>query len=500
LRATMPPRMATTLSLPAFRRVRVLRLALVVGSLALIAFATFVYSWSLMVRAAGKPMWLDEYFALTASVRQPSLLGWITQGVPNQGSPSPLDYLFVRALDATRFATGFFGLPPHTYYRLVSIVAIVASGIAGVVVAVSPSFRQFAGRPPWVKFAAAATTVCCLVAYWFQPFALEYGTQMRPYALWLALSFVAYAVALRSDSRWWLMTAWLAVAATATASLFQIATLALACTVVDTLRGRTWRDIAKDSLLPLAVPLVVAGYYALRAGKWHYWGPEWGTWRDFFSFFYGWRTVAFLSGAGVGISMLRPDTRRFAVPCLAMLLLYAAAPLIYFVTRQRGFFFTNRQYVYYDLAGPLFMLTAVRCLATIEARSRQALALAAILCVGCPLITARLIEGGREPKAAWRAWRAGRWPTFPTDPEGTVARTLRGGSLPRAFCLADEGATEGSVRNLELVAEWVPVHYRNPIGQEIVYVVSEGDGARVRSDHVAICTGPHYVAVHARAQ
>jgi hypothetical protein len=78
-----------------------------------------------------------------------------------------------------------------------------------------------------------------------------------------------------------------------------------------------------------------------------------------------WRRKAHVfvaSAAAVALCAARRSTWRYATPSLSMLILYLMSPVIFYVTRLRGVFFTDRHYLYYELAVPLLFLSAAFCL------------------------------------------------------------------------------------------------------------------------------------------
>jgi hypothetical protein len=171
-----------------------------------------------------------------------------------------------------------------------------------------------------------------------------------------------------------------------------------------------------------------------------------------------------------------------------MVFLYLLSPLVYYVTRLRGVFFTDRHYIYFELAVPLLFLTSAFCLSEyVSSRKGRDLGVAMSLLASLVLV---LAFSGKSLSAAVREAAATNHIGVPNDPTGSYEKLIRT-ELPQGFCFQSVAPSDSfSIENMKLVAEWLPVRYNaDPVGAKSVYLVRDGNNARVLSVDTAACTG-----------
>jgi hypothetical protein len=434
-------------------------------------------------QASSKAMWADETNALTLSVRAPTLGSLVLKGAPAQGSPSPLDYILLKGLDNFRAEAGYFGLPPLAYFRLAALMATLLAGFA--VLFLSWRYFRKQGR---LSVAHGILILGALLTYWFRFLGYYYTAEMRPYALWLGLYFIA-TVSFFNWPRWRILSAGtlLLLALTATAAVFQLFALFLAFVIVRLMERRAVAETLRNGLGLFLIPVLISVYYGYRAGVWDYNEDQWGTWGTFLTFWRRKEHVFLASCAAVALCAARRPTWRFAIPSLSMLLLYLLAPLIFYVTRLRGVFFTDRHYIYYELAVPLLFLSGAFCLSEyLSNRKVRQFGLPAILLVSLVLVAA---FSRTSFSVAKRELARADYGGVPKDPARIYAELVQK-ELPKGFCFQDAGISDPPVENIRIVAAWLSERYKAiPVGGRSVYLARDGNNARVLSVDSASCTG-----------
>ncbi len=429
--------------------------------------------------AANKPMWLDEAYALSSAIRHESPARLLLRGADNQGSPSPLDYALVRALDGARTAVRYLGLPPHAYFRLVGVLATIgAAAFAFFTALASPA----GSRPSRTRGVTVLSALLAALALAAQPLVIHYAAETRPYALWLALWLVSALSLLRTTGPGRRASAVFLtlLAVTATASVFQLLALAAATFVVGMVENRPPAQLRRELLGVFALPIAACLFYCAQVGQWSY-ALETRAWERFVPFWaaHGWVLAA--SAIAVALCFMTPETRPLAVAPLGMAIFYLLSPAMFEATRLRGFFFTDRQYIGFGCTVTLVWVTLARVLAVrpVVLRDRARLAVILLAAGAAFLGTAQGVRNTVSVVARTReAWR--RSGGVPADP-GRVLAGLPARELPRGFCFAVPPSLEQKT-NLALVADWLPVHYPSrPVGETLVQVEARGDGAEVAS-------------------
>ena len=319
-------------------------------------------------------------------------------------------------------------------------------GLAGFLVVA----RKFDRTVPGTLIFQSYLSLGALAVFYCDGLVFHQAAEARPYALWNSLWFLALCLILAEAPKVWLGTVLVLMAATATASFFQVAALAAAGALRDFSGKRPWRETLLDGLKVYALPAAIAVTYTLRGEKWEYGGPEWGTWTMFFSFWFRRSAPAWIfAGAAAVWTWLRPNLRRYAPAPTAIVLLLLTAPGVYWITRQRGFFFSPKQYMYLS-AAPAVALLILALSAPAWAAQRSRRILASALCLSMVLASFGWVASKRGPAP-------GTWTMEPLQ-AGSLFRQFLEGERPAALrCEPD--VLRSFSGNLQLVAEWIPVAY-----------------------------------------
>lgn len=427
--------------------------------------------------AANRPMWLDERYALSTSIRGQGFVQLLLDGASGQGSPSPLDFVLVKVLDGARTGVRYLGLPPHAYFRLVGLLSTVGAGIFAFLLTL-----RGPGDSPTSETGVTMGlfAILAFASFVLQPLVVHYAAEMRPYALWTALWLVSALSLLRTSRRWRTVSliALVLLSMAATASVFQLAALATGTLSVGLVGKRRLVDISKDVIGLFSLPFAISLFYCLKAHRWDY-PADMCAWARFLPFWASRWWVAAASVIAALLCLRRQETRGYAVPPLSLVILYLMGPGIFLLTKRSGMFFAEKQYIYYASALPIlfatssFVLSAYGSAATRRTRGIVA-ASAAALCILGAAYSAR----GKVSVAAhaWKEWKEAAG--VPSDSSGILSGLLAR-ELPRAFCFTNRASME-AIENVSLVAEWMPVRYASlPIGGKTVLVEARGDGAEV---------------------
>jgi len=319
--------------------------------------------------AAKKDFWTDEEMTLNISVREHGWKDILVGNIYNQGSAAPLDYLVIKGLDRLRVPLKSLGLPFNVYYRLPSIFYSFASGLIAVwmvffrINEINRDRPQNRVRP----YLFQVILLCAALGlYYFMPQNFHFSIETRPYALWNALWFIAMAYVLTASSWRWPLTLCLSfLALTATASVFQLFCLGVSFVGVSLIKINGDRPCLGVSphlfqaLWIFTLPTLICLYYILtKTQTWGYPDKE----RYIAEFYYFWthsQRIGLLAGLGIIISFFMEKHRGAIIVFLTILLLYCISPLINYVTVSKGVYFTPRQYRYYALVYPLFLMALV---------------------------------------------------------------------------------------------------------------------------------------------
>src|SRR4029079_2034365 len=140
---------------------------------------------------------------------------------------------------------------PQGYHRLPSIVLTAGLAAAGVL-AVSLQFTREAVE---IRLAQQVLAASALALYLFNPIVHHYASEVRPYAFWNTLWFLALALVLNPKPRAALLGPVLTLMSfSATATCFQLAALGTAFLIVAKEQGRPWKEVVRDGLAVFLVP------------------------------------------------------------------------------------------------------------------------------------------------------------------------------------------------------------------------------------------------------
>ncbi len=426
--------------------------------------------------AAHRPLWLDEVYGLDQSIRNVSFAQLFINGALGQGSPSPLDYVLVKCLDRVRSEVRYLGLEPHVYFRLIAMLSTLIAGVCAFQMAMRPGGREATGR---ARALVTVLAVCAMLSLVLDPMIFHFAGEVRPYALWTACWFLAAGSFLWQgrNARGWQFVLLVALSLTATASVFQLVALGAASSSVELARGKTLATVVQRTLTLFTAPTGLALYYCFKVQPWNY-PAGWRTWSRFLPFWGSHAWVAVLSLTAVALCLIDRRTVTLATPPLAMLILYLMGPFVFWVTEEKGFFFTERQYLYYGTAVPLVCVVCAGVLSSQGLTFRRArLWLLVLLICFCGLDAIRVSTRTADVIAtAWRGWETTSG--IPADPQRVLA-TLLNHELPSGFCFTAK-PSDVSAANVSLVAAWMPVHYCNlKVGHDVVLLMPRGDGAEV---------------------
>ena len=315
-----------------------------------------------MWEASQKPFWGDEKYGLMTSVREFGYGHMLIHGAQGQGSPAPLDYIVLKVFDQMKERVGYLGLRPEVYFRLwangITCFSVIFIGLffgMGI-------FRNKEGF--LIKAAQAFLLLCVPFAYLFKTQVFYFAAETRPYALWNSMYFVVLGMLLFRDQRkprWILFGFLVLLSFSATAVSFQLAAMILAFGLVRYWQERNFRLAVKEGAWLFTLPFIIVVYYCLKVGQWDTVSAG-GTREEFYRLWTHNGTIAPMMLVVMGICFFCEATRKYALAPLAFLLVYLMGPFIFWMTWLKGFFFAHRQFIYYDLAVPVFLLTLLKCL------------------------------------------------------------------------------------------------------------------------------------------
>jgi hypothetical protein len=344
-----------------------------------------VFFLSQMQTSSKKPFWIDESYAMGHTLRIHTYQDILTQGATGQGSPAPLDYLALKAWDSMRRTTGFLAqIPDLAYYRLPALAFTLIPYLLMCTIVVRKTL-QAKSRP--VVISIAALSILLPFSYLYMNEINYYAHEMRPYALWNALFSVSLILILLRIYSILLVPVLVLLSLTATAALFQLLALCASyitcCILAGEQKKQTWQKAARL----FVAPIILSIFYCLKVDQYGYDAP---TWSDFTHFYVRKLSTCGLLTIILFAAFLHQTMRKQAAAILALVIMFLLGPLVFWLTLQKGFFFTSRQYIYYDLAGIiplLFVVLNIERLLLIlkEIKRPAALMLIVILAVALPL-------------------------------------------------------------------------------------------------------------------
>ncbi len=310
--------------------------------------------------AEKKDFWTDEDMTLNITLTR-GYLDTLLKGAKTQGSPAPLEYLGLRLLNQIKPFVRSFGLPFNIYYRLNSIFYTAISGLIVMGLVINSDRHLFFNKRRNQKIGAChyLLLLAALALYYFMPQNFHFSVEMRPYALWNSLWMVSMVLFLFYEERKVLLSVCLTfLAMTATASVFQLSAFAASFLFVKLLHKEKLGDVLKSGLKIFIIPTIICLYYVLGTTQtWNY-GKSERYWGEFFYFWTTRERIFLLPSLGLVLASVSKKFQNHIIVFLTMLVLYLISPCINYITMAKGFFFSPRQYRYYDLIYPLFLISS----------------------------------------------------------------------------------------------------------------------------------------------
>ena len=303
-----------------------------------------------------KDFWGDETYGLEGTTRTATYNQLLTYGARGQGSAAPLDYIFVKFLDSA-YKSSFANIPHNIYYRLNSIFWDLIGGVLIAFLYLRAFYRKADSK--WIIVIQVILICFALMIFYFKRDNMNFAVQMRPYALWNSLWYVMLGLVMLRGVSMWLLLAGIFLALTSNGALIQIPVLAFAQFFFRIIDREKFLDIGIGTAIIFILPFFIAVFYALHADKFSYINSPLDYQQyshEFLSFWMSKWRVLVLSVAGILLTVWNRQWRGCTIVFLTMLILYCAAPAINRVILSTSFFFTSRQYLYFDLTFPLFYL------------------------------------------------------------------------------------------------------------------------------------------------
>lgn len=333
------------------------RFIFIVGLVIFIAVAA-VYGYTALKRSSAKAFWTDEKFGLNDTVRTNSVAQLLVSGAPGQGSPAPLDYIFLRILDNVRIPFHLEWVPFNVYYRLNSIFWTFGAGAVTTFVYFF-YFRSNTGNYLIFLFQMILLSQA-LAHFYFRHEILHYAMETRPYALWNALwyGFMAFFLFYRDFNRALLLIS-TALALTSSGALFQLSAFVLCRFVFLFLTTREFIPALKKTMIEFSLPLLISIYYTSRCPHFGY-STSVDSYQTYLKEFWAFwadksRTIIF-AVFGIIMTLFDQKWRPCSIVFLTIILLYILSPLCNLAILSKGLFFTPRQYLYYDQTLSIFLL------------------------------------------------------------------------------------------------------------------------------------------------
>ena len=307
-----------------------------------IIFLLIIFSVNSLSLSGRKPFWLDEVHSLSNSIRRHSYQDIVINGAIGQGSPSPLDYIIVKTIDKYKSNLNYLNLQPHQYFRAYNLFFLwLAIGLISFLVLKK-------NKSNLIRFAF----VVALASFLFNSQVAYFASEMRPYSIWASLSFMfLFILTLPLIPQLTLTITTILLALTTTASIYQITSYILSLLLLVLLFKKPKKIFTVPLLTTLVASCLIIFYYILHLGSSNYPTPAWGY---FLQFWVNYLPVIFL---GIVLSFyhyLKKDKPSLTASLAgAFWLLFG--PLSFFMTQQKGFFFTPRQYIYYFPVLSLFL-------------------------------------------------------------------------------------------------------------------------------------------------
>jgi hypothetical protein len=306
--------------------------------------------------AKEKSFWADEQTGLNINIKNQNVIDLVIMGARGQGSLAPLNYILVKWFYNIREFVSSFGLHYNVYYRLNSIFCTLIFGVAAILLTLK--FLHNSSSNLLIFIFQNIFLLLSFIFYLFWPFSFHYSIEMRPYALWNSLWFMTLVSFFYYQyMRWVVRVLLVLLAATATASVFQVGCFMGAYLFCVLLRKEVFKKVVAEVLKTFTIPLIVAFYYILRSQGANDYSSQHDLYVDqFFKFWFSKELIPILTVAGILITVKFKEGRNNTIIFVTMLFLYLLSPVLNYFVLEAKFFFSSRQYLYYDLIYPLFFI------------------------------------------------------------------------------------------------------------------------------------------------
>lgn len=323
-------------------------------SLFIISYRYFIITFK---NAEIKDFWIDEEWSLEHTADK-SYINLLVYGARGQGSLAPLDYIALRFLNQIKWPLHSLGLPPNIYFRLNSIFFSYSSGLIAVLLLFS-FIRE--NTVNYIIFGLQAILLLLgVMAYYFWYFNLKFAIEARPYALWNSLWFlVLVTFLLKKRFNIPIMILMSLLAMSATASIFQLTCFLFSFVTVRLLDQEELKKVFRVIIKYFSIPIAISLYYILAQNQKFSFGNFEDNLMQFFKFWLEKEKVPFLSISGILMTIFLKEWRSLTIVFTTMFLLYITSPLTNYIVLSKGFFFSSRQYLYYDLIYPMFIIGAM---------------------------------------------------------------------------------------------------------------------------------------------
>jgi len=307
-----------------------------------------------------KPFWIDEIYGLEGTIRHFSYGHLLFSGANGQASPAPLDFIICKILDQIKEKVCHFGFTPEVYFRLFANLIT----IFGCIVVTWTLKEEITDKKNnfLVKATQLALILFLVFVYLFQRHINYFAAEMRPYALWNSLFMITLAVGTTEIKKQkFFLLSLILLSFSATAAIFQLIALAVAYFIQGLINEARVKDILRNGVRLFVLPFCIVVYYCLLAGKFNaiFVG---GGWSDFIRLWLHKLMIVPMMLLAIAMCVLKKDNRKYAFAPTAFLIIYLMGPLIFLITRLRGYFYAERQFIYYELLAVIFVLTLIRCI------------------------------------------------------------------------------------------------------------------------------------------
>ena len=343
-----------------------------------------------MCLADKKAFWLDENYGLHSTIQGNTYLGLIgKKAAYTEANAAPLDYICIKIFVDMKHVVRNFGLSDRVYYRLWPNFVMVCCGLLVVVLFLRNIFNS--PSTPAIQIFQLGMLVFLPLLYLYRPNTYYYAAETRPYALWFALWFICITICSVANTHKLILSIVLSLmAVTMVGSVFQIIALGIAFFAIQS-HQNGYKLALKESSQVFILPLLLVVFYAFPANYGHLANESSAlAWHRFFIWWE--REAIFVPVILVLMAVLyqNKSKRQMMIGPLAVLIVFLMGPLIWKVTLWRGYFFTERQYIYYDLHRAVIWLCLINALPfyleRIKNPKRQILVMCLIFTLSIPFV------------------------------------------------------------------------------------------------------------------